>query len=200
MSAVALLSAIGLTTGCGDSADPVEAGRKPGLAASTAAGKAAKHSEPLTAAKLKAALLTADQAVGFRITGSSSRDGAEPESSLDFKETVSPKVCRHVREAHGGDGEEAAAASSIMYRAGTSVAPRSTNLRSYTERAARARMKQLRTAVGACSRFSFSSWELFERVVPPASSRPQGGGRRRYADREVLAAIIFVATSGCTWR
>ncbi|MCL7428948.1 hypothetical protein [Streptomyces sp. YS415] len=129
VSAVALLSAIGLTAGCGDSAEPVEAGRKPGLA-STAAGRAAEHSEPLTAAELKAALLTADQAVGFRITGSSSRDGAEPESSLDFKETVSPEVCRHVRKAHGGDGEEAAAASSIMYRAGTSVAPRSTNLRS----------------------------------------------------------------------
>jgi len=30
--------------------------------------------------------------------------------------------------------------------------------------------------------------------------RPQGGGRRRYGDREVLAAIIFVATTGCTWR
>ncbi|MEF9908002.1 IS5 family transposase [Streptomyces sp. P9-A2] len=43
-------------------------------------------------------------------------------------------------------------------------------------------------------------WVLFERVVPPAPSRPQGGGRRRYGDREVLAAIIFVATSGCTWR
>src|SRR4051812_41025784 len=44
-------------------------------------------------------------------------------------------------------------------------------------------------------------WELFERVVPPAPSRPQGGGRRCYGDREVLAAaIIFVATSGCTWR
>ncbi|GHH56611.1 transposase [Streptomyces candidus] len=43
-------------------------------------------------------------------------------------------------------------------------------------------------------------WVLFERVVPPAPSRPQGGGRRRYGDREVLAAIIFAATSGCTWR
>jgi transposase len=42
-------------------------------------------------------------------------------------------------------------------------------------------------------------WGLFERVVPPAPVRPQGGGRRRYGDREVLAAIIFVATSGCTW-
>lgn len=43
-------------------------------------------------------------------------------------------------------------------------------------------------------------WELFQRVVPPAPIRPQGGGRRRYGDREVLAAIVFVAMSGCTWR
>ncbi|GAA2633229.1 hypothetical protein GCM10010307_27340 [Streptomyces vastus] len=43
-------------------------------------------------------------------------------------------------------------------------------------------------------------WELFERVVPPAPTRPQGGGRRRYGNREVLAAIVFVATSGCTWK
>ncbi|MFD6918445.1 IS5 family transposase [Streptomyces virginiae] len=38
-------------------------------------------------------------------------------------------------------------------------------------------------------------------MVPPTQViRPQGGGRRRAGDREVLAAIIFVATSGCTWR
>ncbi|MEH0658435.1 IS5 family transposase [Streptomyces stelliscabiei] len=44
-------------------------------------------------------------------------------------------------------------------------------------------------------------WELFRRVVPPTVvQRPQGGGRRRVGDREVLAAIVFVATSGCTWR
>ncbi|KUN04771.1 transposase [Streptomyces yokosukanensis] len=43
-------------------------------------------------------------------------------------------------------------------------------------------------------------WELFQRVVPEAPTRPQGGGRRRYGDREVLAAIVFVATSGCTWQ
>ncbi|QUX26281.1 IS5 family transposase [Nocardiopsis sp. MT53] len=42
-------------------------------------------------------------------------------------------------------------------------------------------------------------WELFQRVVPEAPTRPQGGGRRRHGDRQVLAAIIFVATSGCTW-
>ncbi|MBL3670671.1 IS5 family transposase [Streptomyces sp. M2CJ-2] len=43
-------------------------------------------------------------------------------------------------------------------------------------------------------------WKLCQRVVPEAPSRPQGGGRRRHGDREVLAAIVFVATSGCTWR
>ncbi|MCW7947010.1 transposase [Streptomyces hygroscopicus] len=44
-------------------------------------------------------------------------------------------------------------------------------------------------------------WTLFRRVVPPTQViRPQGGGRRRAGDRECLAAIIFVATSGCTWR
>ncbi|MER5400896.1 IS5 family transposase [Streptomyces sp. NPDC002599] len=42
-------------------------------------------------------------------------------------------------------------------------------------------------------------WTLFQRVVPPAPVRPQGGGHRRRGDREVLAAIVFVATSGCTW-
>mgnify|MGYP005797053415 FL=1 len=42
-------------------------------------------------------------------------------------------------------------------------------------------------------------WELFQRVVPEAPRHPQGGGRRRHGDREVLAAIIFAATTGCTW-
>ncbi|MFD9813036.1 IS5 family transposase [Streptomyces sp. NPDC059080] len=44
-------------------------------------------------------------------------------------------------------------------------------------------------------------WVLFRRVVPETVVvRPQGGGRRRAGDREVLAAIVFVATTGCTWR
>ncbi|MFD8635386.1 transposase, partial [Streptomyces sp. NPDC059656] len=43
-------------------------------------------------------------------------------------------------------------------------------------------------------------WELFQRVVPEAPTRPLGGGRPRHGDREVLAAIVFVATSGCTRR
>ncbi|WP_436846183.1 transposase [Streptomyces shenzhenensis] len=43
-------------------------------------------------------------------------------------------------------------------------------------------------------------WELFQQVVPEAPTRPQGGGRRRHGDREVPAAIVFVATSGRTWQ
>ncbi|MEU0270245.1 hypothetical protein [Streptomyces sp. NPDC006307] len=39
------------------------------------------------------------------------------------------------------------------------------------------------------------------RVVPPDSGgAPAGWGRRRAGDGEALAAITFVATSGCTWR
>ncbi len=41
--------------------------------------------------------------------------------------------------------------------------------------------------------------ELFQKVVPQAPTRPQGGGRRRCGDCEVLAAIVFVTTTGCTW-
>lgn len=43
-------------------------------------------------------------------------------------------------------------------------------------------------------------WERFERIAPAPPRRAQGGGRRRHADRAVLAAIVFAATSGCTWR
>jgi len=43
-------------------------------------------------------------------------------------------------------------------------------------------------------------WELFQRVVPQAPSRPQGGGRRRHGDRGVAAAIVSATASGCTWR
>lgn len=42
--------------------------------------------------------------------------------------------------------------------------------------------------------------ELFQRVTPEAPTRPQGSGRRRHGDREVLAVIVFVATSGRTWQ
>lgn len=43
-------------------------------------------------------------------------------------------------------------------------------------------------------------WEIFLDVAPASPVRVQGGGRWRCDDRAVLAAIIFVATSGCAWR
>lgn len=44
-------------------------------------------------------------------------------------------------------------------------------------------------------------WQLFRCVVPPTEViRLQGGGRRRADDRAVSAAVVFVATSGRTWR
>ncbi|MFJ7125760.1 transposase [Streptomyces sp. NPDC098101] len=41
------------------------------------------------------------------------------------------------------------------------------------------------------------SWKLFQPVVPEAPARPQRGGRRRHGVREVPAAIVFAAMSGC---
>lgn len=43
-------------------------------------------------------------------------------------------------------------------------------------------------------------WDIFQRIVPEKPVRSQGGGRQRYGDREMLAAIVFVATTGCPWR
>ena len=43
-------------------------------------------------------------------------------------------------------------------------------------------------------------WDLAREVIPPPPGRPQGGGRRRVEDRAVLAGIVFVATTGCSWR
>lgn len=43
-------------------------------------------------------------------------------------------------------------------------------------------------------------WEIFQTVAPEPPVRVQGGGRQRCDDRAILAAIIFVATSGGTWR
>jgi len=46
------------------------------------------------------------------------------------------------------------------------------------------------------------SWVLFRRVVPPTEmKRPQGGGRRRAADRECLAAGLWPRSApGCACR
>ena len=38
-------------------------------------------------------------------------------------------------------------------------------------------------------------WALVEPVIPPAKTRPQGGGMSRVDDRAVFTAIVFVLTS-----
>ncbi|MFF8103115.1 transposase [Streptomyces sp. NPDC016640] len=43
-------------------------------------------------------------------------------------------------------------------------------------------------------------WEIFQDIPPVQPVRAQAGGRRRCDDRAVPAAIVFVATPGCTWR
>lgn len=43
-------------------------------------------------------------------------------------------------------------------------------------------------------------WAQAEPLIPPARTRPQGGGMSRVDDRTALTAIVFVLTSGCAWR
>lgn len=43
-------------------------------------------------------------------------------------------------------------------------------------------------------------WELVAPLVPGFAVRRQGGGTAPLDDRAVFTAIVFVLTSGCTWR
>ncbi|MGH3439995.1 MAG: transposase [Sciscionella sp.] len=43
-------------------------------------------------------------------------------------------------------------------------------------------------------------WQLAAPLIPGTARRPQGGGRRRVDDRAILAAVLFVIASGCSWR
>jgi len=44
-------------------------------------------------------------------------------------------------------------------------------------------------------------WEIAEPLVPEPPRRHQGGGRRRtVGPRQVLAALIYMARAGCSWR
>ena len=43
-------------------------------------------------------------------------------------------------------------------------------------------------------------WELAAPSIPRFTARPQGGGTAPADDRTVLAAIVYVLTSGCAWR
>jgi transposase len=42
-------------------------------------------------------------------------------------------------------------------------------------------------------------WEIAAPLIPPAPTRPQGGGRRRIDNRTVLAAILYLTKAGCSW-
>ncbi len=44
-----------------------------------------------------------------------------------------------------------------------------------------------------------SLWWLARELLPPAPQRHQGGGRRRGDDRALLAAMLYVLQSGCSW-
>ncbi|PSL57919.1 putative transposase of IS4/5 family DUF4096 [Saccharothrix carnea] len=43
-------------------------------------------------------------------------------------------------------------------------------------------------------------WHIVKPLAPPAGVRTQGGGRGCVDDRQILAAIVFVVTSECSWR
>jgi transposase len=43
-------------------------------------------------------------------------------------------------------------------------------------------------------------WELVEPLIPAFSPRRQGGGTAAVDDRAVFTAIVYVLTSGCSWR
>lgn len=43
-------------------------------------------------------------------------------------------------------------------------------------------------------------WSIVAPLLPEHGVRHQGGGPRRADDRAVLTAIVYVLTSGCSWR
>lgn len=43
-------------------------------------------------------------------------------------------------------------------------------------------------------------WKLVEPLLPAFLPRPQGGGSAPLDDRTVFTAVVYVLTSGCSWR
>ncbi|MGW5863812.1 transposase [Streptomyces sp. NPDC055239] len=43
-------------------------------------------------------------------------------------------------------------------------------------------------------------WDLVVPLLPPFTSRPQGGGTAPRDERAVFTAVVYVLTSGCPWR
>lgn len=42
-------------------------------------------------------------------------------------------------------------------------------------------------------------WQIARVLIPPHPKPAQGGGRRRIDDRALLAAILYVLGTGCSW-
>ncbi|MFD8641049.1 transposase [Streptomyces zaomyceticus] len=43
-------------------------------------------------------------------------------------------------------------------------------------------------------------WDLTAPLLPRFSIRPQGGGTSPLSERAVFTAVVYVLTSGCSWR
>ncbi|MGI5336350.1 transposase [Streptomyces sp. CA-181903] len=43
-------------------------------------------------------------------------------------------------------------------------------------------------------------WEAARPFLPDVPRRPQGGGRAAADARRVMAAVVYVVTSGCAWQ
>ncbi|MFI6501112.1 transposase [Nonomuraea typhae] len=43
-------------------------------------------------------------------------------------------------------------------------------------------------------------WEIAGPLTPGPRTRPQGGGRSAADARTVMAAVVYVITSGCAWQ
>ncbi|MEV3928476.1 MULTISPECIES: hypothetical protein [unclassified Streptomyces] len=152
LSGIALLPLLGLAVACsegGTSAGAPEVSER-----EPAAEGMAVRSTPLTADALEAALLTEVEATGFTVTGGDAREGA---ATRDLgKESSEPSQClalRRVRSENVPDRGESAMAYAVMYLGDDTLSPRKTVLTSFPAGTARARMAELRRAVGTCGRF-----------------------------------------------
>ncbi|MGW1814438.1 hypothetical protein ACWCQM_12855 [Streptomyces sp. NPDC002125] len=173
LSAVALLPLLGLAVACSEgtaspeASEASEASEVPGASGTPgapereqASAKPKARSTPLTATALTSAVLTEAEAKaeGFTVTGGDARDGA---ATRDLgKETSEPSQCvglRQARSENAPDRGESAMAYSVMYRGEDTSWPRKTVLTSFPTTTARARMTELRGAVGACGRFEVKS-------------------------------------------
>ncbi|MFJ2174193.1 hypothetical protein ACIOHE_14920 [Streptomyces sp. NPDC087851] len=105
----------------------------------------------LTAAELKAALLTEEEATGFDITGTETVKGAG--GKWEDPTTVKPAACKVLWNAETKGFGETAAATSILYPASNSIDTRETLLAAFPADAARARMTSLRKSLATCGEF-----------------------------------------------